>query len=391
MLKGKRILLGITGSIAAYKTPDIARRLIEQGASIQTVITEAGSKFIPPYTLEAVTGSTAHRDLFEDPFSHLELAKTSDLFLIAPATANTINKLSCGIADNLLSTLMLSFEGPVLVAPAMNCRMYRNPVVQKSIKKMEKRGVIFVGPEKGTLACGDEGEGRMSETAVLVESVVHTLAEKDLKGKNVLVTAGPTREPIDAVRYISNRSSGKMGYAIALAATRRGAEVTLITGPSSERPPQGVELHPVETAGEMEKAVLSRLKKADALIMAAAVSDISPARPEQGKLDKKVILDLKLKKTADILKKAGEQKGKAVLVGFAAESGMDIRSAKEKLKNKNLDLIVLNDISKKDSGFDVDTNEISIIDRKGNLSEYPLMQKIEAADIILDRLFNRQP
>jgi phosphopantothenoylcysteine decarboxylase/phosphopantothenate--cysteine ligase len=284
---------------------------------------------------------------------------------------------------------MLSFEGPVLIAPAMNCRMYRNPVVQKSIKKMEKRGVILVGPEKGTLACGDEGEGRMSETEVLVESVVHALAEKDLKGKKVLVTAGPTRESIDAVRYISNRSSGKMGYAIALAAFRRGAEVTLITGPSSERPPQGVQLHPVETAGEMEKAVLTRVKKADALVMAAAVSDISPARPARGKLDKNVIVDLKLKKTADILKKAGEQKGKAVLVGFAAESGMDIRSAKEKLKNKNLDLIVLNDISKKDSGFDVDTNEISIIDRKGNLSNYPLMQKIEAADIILDRLFNR--
>ena len=389
MLKGKHILLGITGSIAAYKTPDIARRLIEHGASIQTVMTEAASKFIPPYTLEAITGNRAHIDLFKDPFSHIELSKKADLFLIVPATANTINKISCGIADNLLSNLMLTYEGPVVCAPAMNCRMYRNPLVQKNIKKLKKRGVTFVGPEKGNLACGDEGEGRLSETGVIVEAVVRALSGKDLQGETILVTAGPTRESIDAVRYISNRSSGKMGYAIALAAIRRGAEVTLISGPSSEEPPDGVHFQSVETAAEMEKAVLTHMKKSSALIMAAAVSDIASAKPAKGKLKKNEIVELKLKKTADILKKAGEQKKKVILIGFAAESGKDIRSAKEKLKKKNLDLIVLNDITKKGSGFDVDTNEITIIDTKGKISEYPFMQKIEAADIILDRILNR--
>ncbi len=386
MLRDQNILLGVTGSIAAYKSVDIARRLIENGAHVQVVMTEAACRFITSYTFEAITGKPVYSNLFEDPFSHINLSKEAHLFIIAPATANTINKFSCGIADNLLSNLWLTYEGPVLIAPAMNSRMYRNPIVKKHIKELKKSGVQFIGPVSGSLACGEEGEGRMVEVAEIIEAAEAALANKDMTGQNILVTAGPTVEPIDPVRFISNRSSGKMGYAIAKAALRRGADVTLISGPSSLNPPAGVSFISVERTSEMEAEVFKHLKKVTAVIMAAAVSDYSPSETAKVKLRKNDEMFLKLKKNADILRELGKKKGNRVLVGFAAESGKDINSASTKLKEKNLDLIVLNDISCEGAGFDVDTNIVTIIDRKGNVTDYPLMKKIEVADVILDTM-----
>ncbi len=386
MLRDRNILLGVTGSIAAYKSVDIARQLINEGANVKVVMTEAACRFITPYIFEAVTGTAAYLDLFKNPFSHINLSKESHLFIIAPATANTINKLSSGIADNLLSNLWLAYEGPVLIAPAMNFRMYRNPVVKKNIKELEKLGVYFAGPVSGSLACGEEGEGRMIEVSEIVETSVSLLTHKDLTGQNILVTAGPTIEAIDPVRFISNRSSGKMGYAIAKAAARRGADVTLISGPSFLKPPYGTSFIAVESASEMEAAVFKRLKKATSVIMAAAISDYAPSSSANVKLEKKDIMSLHLKKNTDIIKKIGKMKGKRILIGFAAESGKDVKSAHTKLKGKNLDVIVLNDISQKGAGFNVDTNVVSLIDRKGQITDYPLMKKIDVANVILDEI-----
>jgi phosphopantothenoylcysteine decarboxylase/phosphopantothenate--cysteine ligase len=385
-MANSNILLGVTGSIAAYKAVEIARRLIDEGFSVQVVMTKAACNFITPLTLESITGKPVLIDLFSEPYSHISLSKESRLLLIAPATANTINKLSCGIADDLLSNLWLTYAGPTLIAPAMNHRMYRHPIVQKNIKLLQKSGVSFIGPVSGSLACGEEGEGRMSDVATIVEAAISALTQKDLKGQNILVTAGPTIESIDPVRFISNRSSGKMGYAIAKAALRRGAKVTLISGPTSQMPPENVSFVSVEKASEMETAVLRHLPKATAVIMAAAVADFTPAAIDKLKLRKKDISAINLKKTTDILKKVGADKGKRVVVGFAAETGKNIENAKAKLKEKNLDLIVLNDITQKGAGFDVDTNIVTIIDRKGKITDYPLMKKIEVANVILDRM-----
>ncbi|MBI5097687.1 MAG: bifunctional phosphopantothenoylcysteine decarboxylase/phosphopantothenate--cysteine ligase CoaBC [Nitrospirae bacterium] len=386
MLDNRNILLGVTGSISAYKAVDIARRLIDEGFSVQAVMTKAACNFITPLTFESLTGKSVLAGLFSNPYSHINLSKESRLLLIAPATANTINKLSCGIADDLLSNLWLTYVGPTLIAPAMNHRMYRHPSVQKSIKELQKSGVKFIGPVSGSLACGEEGEGRMADVATIVEAAISALTQKDLKGQNILVTAGPTIESIDPVRFISNRSSGKMGYAIAKAALRRGAKVTLISGPTSQMPPENVSFVSVEKASEMETAVLRHLPKATAVIMAAAVADFTPAIIDKLKLRKKDISAINLKKTSDILKKVGAKKGKRVVIGFAAETGKNIENAKKKLKEKNLDLIVLNDVTQKGAGFGIDTNIVTIIDRKGKITDYPLMKKIEVANVILDRM-----
>lgn len=391
MLHGRKILLGVTGSIAAYKSADIARRLIDCGAGVTVVMTDAAARFITPYTLGTLTGNPVCLDLFEDPLSHIHLSKNADLFLIAPITANTINKFSCGIADNLLSTLWLTFEGPVVMAPAMNMRMYRHPIVQNNILRLQKTGVNFVGPEYGSLACGDEGVGKMAEVPAIVEAALSALTPKDMKGYTVLVTAGPTREAIDPVRYISNRSSGKMGYSIARAANRRGARVTLISGPSSETPPESVSLISVETASEMEKAVIKNVSGTHVLIMSAAVSDFMPFRKSKVKHEKNALNTLQLKKTADIIQKVGTSKKRCFLVGFAAETGSAVDRARRKLKDKNLDLIVLNDVSQKGAGFEVDTNIVTIIDKKGTITEYPEMKKIDVANVILDRVVTFYP
>ncbi len=388
MLKDRNILLGITGSIAAFKAVDIARNLVNEGATVDVVMTQAACRFISPLTFGSVTGRPVFTRPFDDPFLHINLAKQAHLLLIAPATANTINKIACGIGDNLLTTIVLAYNGMKLMAPAMNFRMYNNPIVRKNIGMLEKSGVQFIGPSGGSLACGEEGIGRMAEVHEIIEAVITALAPKDLKGHRILVTAGPTREPIDPVRFLSNRSSGRMGYEIARAARRRGAEVTLISGPSSLIPPADVKLLRIETASEMEKAISKNLKGSTAVVMAAAVSDFTPLSKAKVKLDKNDINSLKLKKTQDILKKIGSEKGGRILVGFAAEYGRNIDNARKKLKDKSLDLIVLNDISQKGAGFDVDTNIVTIIDRSGKIENYPLMKKIEVADIILDKILS---
>lgn len=386
MLKNQNILLGITGSIAAYKSIDIARRLIEKGAAVNAVMTEAACRFIAPLTIESVIGKPVFTDLFKDPFSHINLPKESHILLIAPATANTINKFACGIADNLLGNIWLTYKGPILIAPAMNYRMYCNPVVKKNLRELSKLGVLFVGPVSGNLACGEEGIGRMADVPDIVEAVISALTPKDLTGHNILVTAGPTREKIDHVRFISNRSSGKMGFAIACAALRRGADVTLISGPSSRKTPEGVSFVSVESAADMEAAVLKNLDKSTSVIMAAAVSDFTPSLKSGLKSKKTDIKSIELKQTTDILKKIGRRKGRRIHIGFAAETGKEVKSAKKKLRDKNLDLIVLNDVTREGAGFDVDTNIVTIIDKNGKTTDYPLMKKIEVADVILDRM-----
>jgi phosphopantothenoylcysteine decarboxylase/phosphopantothenate--cysteine ligase len=386
VLTGKNILLGITGSIAAYKSVDVARRLVECGAGVNVVMTEAACRFIPPYTLETVTGNPVHTDLFINPFSHINLSKEADLLIIAPVTANTINKISCGLADDLLSNIWLTYEGPVLMAPAMNYRMYRNAIVQKNIKGLQGSDVKFIGPEKGSLACGEEGAGRMADVPEIIEAAVSALTPKDLRKHNILVTAGPTIEPIDPVRFISNRSSGKMGYAVAKAAERRGANVTLVSGPSSLKPPAGANFVPVEKASEMETAVLKYFPKATSVIMAAAVSDFTPSLKSKVKLKKDDINTLKLKRNNDILKKLGKKKAGKTLIGFAAETGNGVKKAEKKLKEKNLDMIVMNNVLQDGAGFDSDTNIITIIDKKGKIEKHPKMKKIEAANIILDKM-----
>lgn len=390
MLSDRNILFGVTGSIAAYKSVEIARRLIEAKAAVRVVMTQAACRFITPYTLEAVTGREVHTGLFEDAFSHINLARDAHLFLVAPVTAHTINRFACGIADDLLSNLWLTYQGPVLMAPAMNSRMYQHAIVQDSIRKLKKMGVRFIGPATGPLACGEEGEGRMTDISSIFDAVVTALTPHDLEGIRVLVTAGPTREPIDAVRYISNRSSGKMGYALARAAVRRGALVTLISGPSAEIPPEGASLQRVETASEMDRAVARAASKADVIIMAAAVADVTPASWSKVKLDKEDIKTLKLMKTNDILSSLSRGKKDRIVVGFAAETGKNLQRAGQKMREKNLDMIVLNNVSQKGAGFDVDTNVITIIDRKGSSQDYPVMKKLDAANIILDRISARR-
>jgi len=384
VLEGKNILLGITGSIAAYRSIDIARGLKDNGAGVIVVMTEAASRFISPLTFETITSGHVYVDLFEDYLSHINLPKDSHLLIIAPATANTINKLACGVADNLLTTIWLAYKGPVIIAPAMNWRMYENPIVKKNIRELTDLGITFIGPEYGGLACGEEGVGRMAEPEDIIESAMSLLTPKDLLGENILVTAGPTREPLDPIRFISNRSSGKMGFAIARTALRRGANVILISGPTFLKPPKGASFISVESAKEMKEAVLKNFTNSTSVIMAAAVSDFSPASQSKSKIKKVDALTINLKETPDILKELGRKKGDRLLIGFVAESGRNIENAKDKLKNKNLDLVVLNDITQHGAGFDADTNIVTIINRNGKITDYPMMRKEEVANIILD-------
>lgn len=383
---GMNILLCVTGSIAAYKSVGIARRLTDSGASVRVVMTRASARFITPLTFEAVTGNKVSADLFDEPLGHISLPEDADLILIAPATANIIGKYAAGIADDLLTSILLAYDGPVLVAPAMNSKMYSNPIVQKNIKYLSSLGVKFIGPASGHLACGDKGIGRMSDPDDIVEAALSELSPKDLKGRNIIVTAGTTIEPIDPVRFISNRSSGKMGYEMARAASRRGADVTLISGSSSIKPPAGVSFIKVESASDMKDAVNKKFSSCDTVIMTAAVSDFTPSAVSAGKIKKGDIQSLKLKPSSDILKELGKKKGGRFLVGFAAESSKDMSSAKKKLKEKNLDMIVLNDITKKDAGFNVDTNIVTIIDRNGSSADYPKMLKSDLAHIIINRM-----
>jgi phosphopantothenoylcysteine decarboxylase/phosphopantothenate--cysteine ligase len=386
VLNDRSILLGITGSIAAYKSVELARRLQDEGAEVSIVMTDSASRFITPLSLESITGKPAHTDLYTGYISHISLVQDTHLFIVAPATANTISKFASGIADNLLTTLWLAYRGPVLMAPAMNSAMFAHPAVRKNMTTLSAMGTRFIGPAQGKLACGEEGEGRMSEVSDILEAARSVLSPQDLSGHSIVITAGPTREPIDPVRFISNRSSGKMGFALARAALRRGARVTLISGPTALRPPAGAEYIPVERSVEMDRAVTKAFRKATAVIMAAAVSDFTPEKPGRSKIPKDRGMTLQLRKTPDILQKIGKSAGSRFLVGFAAETGENIGNALGKLKRKNLDLVVFNNISRKGAGFDTDTNIITLIDKKGKATEYSLMKKEEAADRILDEI-----
>lgn len=385
MLKEKTILLGITGSVAAYKTIELIKGLRQQEASVKVIMTEASKHFITALSIELASGNSVCSDMFESPLSHVSLPKSADLFVVAPATANIIGKYANGIADDLLSTALLAFNGKIIMAPAMNWRMYENQIFQRNLQLLVSMGVKIVGPEKGSLACGEEGMGRMADIEKIIESIKTALSKQDLSGESILVSAGPTREYIDPIRYISNRSSGKMGYAIAKIAKRRDADVTLISGPVSITPPDGIDVIRVETADEMHAAVMDNISMSSIFIMSAAVADFMPAERKESKIEKKENFLINLIKTTDILEEAGRFKNKPFIVGFSAETGYRLDRARKKLKNKNVDMIVFNDVSKEGSGFDVDTNEVVIIDKKSE-RKLPRMSKEDVAMALFDRI-----
>ena len=389
MLANKTIVLGITGGIAAYKAAEIASKLTQAGASVEVVMTESATKFIAPLTFGSITSRPVVTDMFEPPpelwISHVALAEAADVVVIAPATANTIAKLAAGIADDMLSCTVLATEAPVIVAPAMNVNMYQNPITQDNLNKLKARGFIIVDPEYGRLASGKMGLGRLAEIETIIGTIKQVLGRSgDLAGKRIVVTAGGTQEPIDPVRHIGNRSSGKMGFAIAEAARDRGATVSLITAPTSLPEPVGVEVVHIQTATQMKDAVAKAMTQADALIMAAAVADYQPKTVAKAKIKKEApSLTVELVRTPDILT---EVSGKFLKVGFAAESEDIVENARQKLEKKQLDLIVANDITDADSGFGVDTNKVTLINRDGKADSLPLMTKREVADKILDRV-----
>lgn len=389
-LEGKQIVLGVTGSIAAFKACALVRLLREKKSGVKVILTENGARFITPLALSTLSGNRVYGSMFDSPSEydprHISLAGSCDLLLIAPASANIIGKLSGGLADDLLTTLALAVRAPVMLAPAMNTFMYENTAVVENIRRLSERGFILVEPEEGRLACGPGGKGRLPEPEAIVKEVEKAFTPQNLAGANVLVTAGPTREPVDAVRHISNPSSGKMGYEIAAAAWKRGAKVTLISGPVFLPEPRGVNTVRVDTAREMRKAVMERYGTADALVMAAAVSDFRPETPSTEKIDKNsASTTISLVRNPDILEELGSRKGNKVLAGFSMETGAHTERALSKLKAKNLDFIVSNDISAAGAVFGSDTNIISIIDKSGSKKDYPKMTKAEAADIITDK------
>ncbi len=365
ILKGRKIIVGITGGIAVYKVAELVRLLKKEGMEVQVVMTEAATRFVSPLSFEVLSGRAVLSDQFASTggVSHIELTDWADLMLIAPATANTIGKIATGIADNLLTTMVMACPKPVVVAPAMNHRMFENPIVQANIKRLEELGYVFVGPEEGELACGWSGRGRLVEPSCMVEAVKDVLTPKELSGERLLVTAGPTREPIDPVRFVSNRSSGKMGYELAKEGRRRGAEVVLITGPTHLKPPYGITTVRVSTAEEMYSAVMSYFPQSTILVMAAAVADYRPKTVYKEKVKKKdSSLNLELERTVDILKELGRSKGGKLLVGFALETENLLENAKKKLGEKNLDLIVANSPASMDS----DVSSAILIDRSLN-------------------------
>jgi phosphopantothenoylcysteine decarboxylase/phosphopantothenate--cysteine ligase len=389
MLRNKTIVLGVTGGIAAYKAAEIASQLTQAGARVNVIMTEEAVQFISPVTFRALTGRPVVTQMFdlasEFSIEHVSLAKAADMIVIAPATANIIAKLAAGIADDMLCCTVLATKAPVLIAPAMETNMYSNPVTQDNLSKLKARGFVVIGPATGWLASGREGLGRLADVTDIIGSICQVLGRGgDLAGKYIVATAGGTQEPIDPVRYISNRSSGKMGYAVAEAARDRGAKVTLITAPTWLPEPVGVHVIQVATAQEMRQAVEDATSQADALIMAAAVADYCPVKTAKDKIKKgKARLTLELECTPDIL---GMVKGNFIKVGFAAESSNLVENAKRKLKQKSLDFIVANDITARDSGFGTDTNRVTIIDGKGKIDSLPLLPKREVADRILDRV-----
>ena len=408
-LNNKIIILGVSGGIAAYKAAELTRLFKKEGADVRVVMTKSAKEFVSPLTFETLSGNPVYSDMFINSalrgthpldgsqysalnMPHIDLGKKCDLFIVAPATANIIGKFANGIADDLLSTLYLSVTSPVLIAPAMNNNMYANPVVQENIKKLKGFNINFVEPGFGELACGDKGEGRLADLDVILSRAKELLTSKgDLSDRTVLVTAGPTHEAIDPVRFISNLSSGKMGYAVASAARRRGANVILISGPTSLPVPSGVRFISIKSTSDMRREILKEVKRADVIIMTAAVSDFTPENYSDKKIKKEDTegITIKLKKNPDILSEISHQPSaishQRIVVGFALETDDMIKNAKEKLKEKNLDFIVANSVN----GFGSDQNKVTIIDKKGNLYDIPQMSKDGVAEIILDKVVSK--
>ena len=391
MLKGKEIVLGVTGGIAVYKAVELLRLLVKGGAGVHVIMTRAATEFVTPLTFQTLSGNPVHLELFnlisEQEIGHISLAERADLFIVAPATANCIGKLACGIADDLLTTAIMATKAPVLIAPAMNVNMYQNPIYRENEERLKSHGYLFVPPVCGMLACGYEGEGKLQAPEVIFEEAVAALTPKRLAGERILVTAGPTLEEIDPVRFISNHSSGKMGYAMARQARLRGAQVTLVTGPTALAPPHGVSVIRVQSAKEMRDAVQGCLEQIDIVIKAAAVADYRPKARFGDKVKKtQASLAIELEKNPDILAELGEVKGGRLLVGFAAETQDLLENATAKLTAKNLDLVVANDVSQEGAGFNVDTNIAKLLFRDGRIEELPKMGKEELAVEILKRV-----
>ncbi len=389
---GKFVILAVTGSIAAYKSAEILRRIQDQGAEIQVLLTKTATHFIAPETLKQLSGHKVLTDIFDDEdtwqMGHISLSDRAHAMLIAPATANILAKLAHGIADDLISSTALAFTKPIVIAPSMNDAMWNNPATQTNLKILLERGVLMIPPVQGYLACHRIGMGRLADADDILAGLGFALQEKkDLRGKKVLVSAGPTQEPLDPVRYLTNPSTGKMGYAIAAAAYQRGADVTLVSGPTHLRAPFGIKTISVRTGDEMREAVLSEYVHTDIAIMTAAVSDFRPASYSNQKIKKsKHGMELKLEPTPDILMELGQQKEQKILIGFAAETQNLLDNAKKKLKEKNLDLIAVNDISRSDIGFASDNNAVTLVNSREESEQISPRSKQEIAHILLDRI-----
>ena len=391
MLAGKHIVLGVTGSIAAYKTASLASMLMKQKADVTVIMTPNATNFINPITFESLTGNKCLVDTFDRNFEfqveHVSLAKQTDVLLVAPASANVIAKAARGIADDMLTTTLLACTCPKIFAPAMNTRMYQNPIVQDNMKTLVSYGMEVIRPARGYLACGDTGEGKMPDPEVLYEYIVKALTPKDMAGKKVLVTAGPTREKIDPVRYISNHSTGKMGYAIARQAMMRGADVTLVSGKVNIEPPMEVKTVPVVSAADMAQAVKAAASEQDIIVKAAAVADYRPAVTADEKIKKKDgELTLSLERTEDILAWLGANRLEGqILCGFSMETEHLLENSRAKLERKKIDMIVANSLKQAGAGFGTDTNVVTLLTKQGT-EELPLLSKEEVADRLLDRL-----
>lgn len=391
VLSGKTIVLGVSGGIAAYKSAELVRLLVNSGAIVRVMMTRNATEFITPLTLQTLSSNPVATDTFsltqESEIGHIRLADAADAIVIAPATADVIAKAAVGIADDIVTTVLLATRAKVAFAPAMNVHMYEHPTVAENLARLRSRGAVIVDPGEGALACGYEGKGRLADPAIIVAEIEKMLSAQDLAGENILVTAGPTQEPIDAVRFVSNRSSGKMGFAIARAAWRRGAAVRIVAGPSALATPYGVERIDTVTAAAMLSQTSSNFPWSTALVMAAAVADFRPANPARGKIKKDARgLRLEMESIADEMPRLAAKKGARLLIGFAAETGDLEANARAKLTAKGLDLIVANDVTREGAGFEVDTNIVTLIGSDGRSQSHPQMSKDAVADLILDRI-----
>ncbi len=394
MLSDKIIILGVCGGIAAYKALELLRLLTKAGADVHVIMTRAAQEFIAPLSFQTLSSNPVHTELFnliaEREIGHISLADRADLFVVAPATANTIGKIAAGIADDMLTTTIMATKAPLLLAPAMNVNMFTNPLYQENEQKLRRLGYLFVDPVHGSLACGWQGEGKLASPETIFEAACSALTEKDLRGRTVLITAGPTREEIDPVRYISNHSSGKMGYAIARTAHRRGAKVLLVSGPTALPAPDGVHVINVTSAAEMHHEVMARVSECDVIIKAAAVADYRPLVRNSSKIKKNSeSATIELVKNPDILAELGRIQQRPFLVGFAAETDALAENAEKKLRGKKLDMIVANDVGLADAGFSVDTNRALLLFKDGGSCDCGLMTKEQLSGVILDHVAAR--